>query len=70
MVRWFAVNSKDNAVDQRDYFGAFRFAVFQKPFGRWWAGQSCECGVQGMRAALRSGLLMGPNTYKTEGSSE
>jgi hypothetical protein len=34
MVRWFAVNSEDNAVDERDYFGAFRFVVFQKPFGR------------------------------------
>jgi hypothetical protein len=28
MFRWFAVNSEDNAVDERDYFGAFRFAVF------------------------------------------
>lgn len=59
MVRWLAVNSKDNAVDERDYFGPFRFAVFQKPFGRWWAGQSCECGVQGKWAALRRRPLHG-----------
>jgi hypothetical protein len=31
-------------------------------FGRWWAGQSCECGVQGRGASSPdAGLLTGPN---------
>jgi hypothetical protein len=68
MVRWFAVNSEDNAVDERDYFGAFRFAVFQKPFGRWWAGQSCQCGVQGTGGQFIGGGP--PHGTESESSSE
>jgi hypothetical protein len=32
MVRWFAVNSRSNAVDHRDYFRALA-SLFQKRFG-------------------------------------